>query len=392
MSSSNIEDRERIAKQIARTSDLIRRKYRELKTGKMEEEIALEKHFKPVTEPLKAIANNTLKNYDVHNNTDIGSGPLFTSNIKESDKTQSHLWLNLPKPSQIKKPRLSSLLDVNPMTSTPVSTSIRTVPTIKSSVRLSSLPDMNPMTSIPIKPVPATRSLANEDVFDSPKSLANEDVFESPKSSFSTSVRSRLQTSEGEETLRNHLGPLSQKYIAPVLRGDVEDGMDHVYGVYLDSDGPMLGNKRVDVGNADNIIIDGIRYSGTPGLYELIFKKIPDDNIYTEADERKYRDILLTTSAHKYKHDSYGKTLGNKGYKYNYVIKPLLKDKKVGKGVPSSMRLTSNKIDYVHWNDPNELVDRLRLLEASRQAGHNAHNNEMLSIIEELREAELIIN
>ena len=48
-----------------------------------------------------------------------------------------------------------------------------------------------------------------------------------------------------------------------------------------------------------------------------------------------------------------------------------------------------NKIDYVHWN-PNELMDRLRLLEASRQAGHNAH--EILSIIEELREAGLVIN
>ena len=55
------------------------------------------------------------------------------------------------------------------------------------------------------------------------------------------------------------------------------------------------------------------------------------------------------------------------------------------------MRLT-NKIDYVHWNDPNELVDRLRLLDASRRAGNNAHDNEILSIVEELREVGLIIN
>jgi len=37
----------------------------------------------------------------------------------------------------------------------------------------------------------------------------------------------------------------------------------------------MFGNKRFDV---DNIIIDGVRYVGTPGLYELIFKRIPDDS------------------------------------------------------------------------------------------------------------------
>ncbi|KYM95853.1 hypothetical protein ALC62_13504 [Cyphomyrmex costatus] len=55
------------------------------------------------------------------------------------------------------------------------------------------------------------------------------------------------------------------------------------------------------------------------------------------------------------------------------------------------MTLNDNKIDYVHWDNPNELVDRLQLLEASRQAGHNAHDNEIL-FIEELREAGLIIN
>ncbi|XP_011688856.1 PREDICTED: uncharacterized protein K02A2.6-like [Wasmannia auropunctata] len=48
------------------------------------------------------------------------------------------------------------------------------------------------------------------------------------------------------------------------------------------------------------------------------------------------------------------------------------------------MTLTDNEIDYVHWDDPNELVDRLRLLDASRRVRNNAHDNEILSIIEEL--------
>jgi len=46
----------------------------------------------------------------------------------------------------------------------------------------------------------------------------------------------------------------------------------------------------------------------------------------------------------------------------------------------------------LHWDDPNELVDHLRLLDASHRAGNNAHDNEILSIIEEFREAGLIIN
>jgi len=47
------------------------------------------------------------------------------------------------------------------------------------------------------------------------------------------------------------------------------------------------------------------------------------------------------------------------------------------------MTLNDNKIDYVHWDDSNELVNRLWLLESSLQADHNAHDNETLSIIEE---------
>jgi len=59
------------------------------------------------------------------------------------------------------------------------------------------------------------------------------------------------------------------------------------------------------------------------------------------------------------------------------------------------MILKDNAIDYVDWDDPNELMDRLPydgLLDASQRAGNNVHDNEMLSIIEELHEAGLIIN
>lgn len=41
----------------------------------------------------------------------------------------------------------------------------------------------------------------------------------------------------------------------------------------------------------------------------------------------------------------------------------------------------------MYWDDPNELVDRLRLLHASQQAGNNNVNNEIISIESELQEA-----
>ena len=52
------------------------------------------------------------------------------------------------------------------------------------------------------------------------------------------------------------------------------------------------------------------------------------------------------------------------------------------------MKVQRNNL--VYWDDPNELVDRLRLLLASKSAGNTGVSNEIISIFEELREAGLI--
>ena len=121
-----------------------------------------------------------------------------------------------------------------------------------------------------------------------------------------------MQTSEGREALQADLGPLGQKYIKAVLKGTRDkqkSDVDYVYGVYLHKDGLMFGNKRFDVDDADNIIIDGVRYVGTRGLYKLIFKRIPDDLLYMEDDMNKYKNMLLATNAHKHKHQSQSRLL-----------------------------------------------------------------------------------
>jgi len=65
------------------------------------------------------------------------------------------------------------------------------------------------------------------------KSLANKDVFETTDDSLAVSVQNQLQTLEGQktlrETLREHLGPLSRKYVGAILTGDRESDMDRVY-------------------------------------------------------------------------------------------------------------------------------------------------------------------
>ena len=54
------------------------------------------------------------------------------------------------------------------------------------------------------------------------------------------------------------------------------------------------------------------------------------------------------------------------------------------------MQLNKKPAEYKYVNDFNELVDRLRLLIASESAGDTGHNNEIISIIEELREGKII--
>lgn len=216
---------------------------------------------------------------------------------------------------------------------------------------------------------------------------------ETSEPSLEESLKQALEMRESRKKLPAQLGPLGRTYMGLLLGDDRDKAVDTAYGVYFDVNGTMIGDKKFDVDKDDTIIVDNVRYVGTPGLFELIFKNHPNDDVYNEDDLQKYGSILLATNAYRHGYRADGRIRGNKGHKYMNIVRPLVTGPKKGKGViPSTMRLTDNKIDYVHWDDPDELVDRLRLLDASRRAGNNAHDNEILSIVEELREAGFIIN
>jgi len=327
----------------------------------MEEDIALERHFKPIVEPLKQIVENT-----VGEKSDVESDEHETFFLGEEEEEE-------PKP---KRKRSNTLFDNSLiLTSTPVKSMLKRSKTVPSNLSETSK-------------ILQQRKLS----YEHSHAPSVEEIFEVADEPLVSSIQHSLQTSEGQEKLQTHYGPLGQKYLGVVLSGKKVVNIDNVYGVYFSSDGTMLGDKRINLDKNDDIIVDGKRYSGTPGLYELIFKKFPNETICTNADKQKYKNILLATNAHRRGHSTHNPIMGNKGHKYKSIIAPLLSGKRIGKGIPRTMTLNNNKIDYVHWDDPNELVDRLRLLEASRQAGHNAHDNEIMSIIEELCEAGLIIN
>jgi len=52
---TDVREREKIAREIEKTSESIHKKRRALKTGRIEEDIALDRHFKPVIKPLQIV-------------------------------------------------------------------------------------------------------------------------------------------------------------------------------------------------------------------------------------------------------------------------------------------------------------------------------------------------
>lgn len=185
---------------------------------------------------------------------------------------------------------------------------------------------------------------------------------------------------------------------------DTEGHFDHRYGVThdIELDKFSIGDSAINFDGPD-LKINGIRYKGTPGLYELLFKKNPLG--YTKKDEEEYMDIMKRTNALYTRYDPklpLMRATKDTKAKYERVIQPTMgrsrsgsaptiqTRSKTGRGYITLMKMTKNPFEYKYFDDYNEIIDRLRLLIASEAAGNNAHNNEIVSIIEELKEARII--
>ena len=286
-------------KDIIKTRNIIRKKYKALKSGRIESETLLEDAFKSITKPLKELVEKTESNR--HELKE--EAPYKSKAIKTPEKLEWDDYL------------------------------------------------------------PVTEETARK-FFDSPQG--------------STSLQQYFK--------HEKLDDLPAKYLK--IYATQKGKIDQTYGIYYDNDSYKwkVGNSDINIDNSD-IFIKNKSYKGSKGLYELLFMKNPNKNLYTADDLNNYKTILNDTSAHKRYYDPDGQINGSKSIKYKEIISKLMH--REGRGL--FKQLTKGWNEYVYWDDPNELVDRLRLLIASQQAGHNNHNNEIISIIEELKEADIIV-
>lgn len=205
---------------------------------------------------------------------------------------------------------------------------------------------------------------------------------------------------EEESTPAEEATNMSVEQYPQLARGYIEGlftkkkDYDETYGVRYDSitNKFYIGNMELHIGSNAEINIGTKTYGGNLGLYELLFKKEPNPKDYDQQDLQDYLDILKISSAHMRNYDPLSRINGTRSYKYTEIIKPLFKGKgKAHSGHGMNMVYNEKPIEYVYWDDVNELVDRLRLLNASKSAGNtDSHDNEILAIINELREAGVI--
>lgn len=182
------------------------------------------------------------------------------------------------------------------------------------------------------------------------------------------------------------LGPLSKEYLTGLITdtNGKESKYDQTFGVRASGlmNAWTIGNKVIEFDKDDYIHIGQKMFRGSRGLFELLFKKRPNEETFNAEHLKTYKEILVETSAHRQQYNPRAKIASSGGKKYTTIIKKLFEVR--GEGL---LPVTGNKIDYIHWEDPNELVERLALLFASQGAGNEGHKVEIASIEEELREA-----
>lgn len=344
---------------IIRAREAIKRKYNALRRGETEKSARLEKHFKPVAEPLKAILKMK----------DQGGPSTLLLPVKKEEP-----------------------------------------PPLKTEDKEEPEKDDDGRADIDGDDTDDDESSDGE-IFHDTAADINDDSGADAEEVVEGNIEAESSESPRDHALLDsyidtNFGPLYSSYFRQMITGG--DAFDHTHGVRLGEGGRwMLGNKPLRFDKNDNLIVGEHTFEPSPGLLELIFKRSPGP--HNADDVERYKRILELTNAHRQSHEA-GKPLrATSTPKYKEIIRPLYlrprrqAQKRTGKGlqglfgakrprtgegrfVPMETRRT-----FVYWDDPNELVERLALLAASRDAGHTGLEREILSIEEELREGGYIL-
>ena len=192
-----------------------------------------------------------------------------------------------------------------------------------------------------------------------------------------------------------NLGPLA---VNALLQAFTKKNIDLAFGLYAQEGKFKIGNKEVNIEDND-INVDDIIFEGTPGFWELITSKNPEN--YTGEDLDKYRQLLLLTNTiYRDNNPDNNNPKSSKSSKWKNIIKPIWEQIKKQKEEeeeyeePALIPFTPTKgtglkrsraRPKILPSDPNALIDRFDLLFSSKKAGHTGVRNEIVSILDKLK-------
>lgn len=328
--------------QIAKSREIIRRKHRLLKSGIEDAEQNVNEVLKPIITPLNALANIPKTEW--------------ISEVKKRKIDFKHSTpMNIQQRSKIEK-------------------------------------EMSPMSQKSFYESASSKNFRNDYNEKSPYASEDEDdqyeELENKTNIIKNFSKNKSIISEDESNIQEN-NNLSYYF---KLLNDKSRHIDRTLGVrkFVNGDN-MIGNKLITF-DSNSFKVDNDKYPLSEGLLELIFKKQPNDAKITNQDVKLYKEIIEKTNAAKKNYKANGAIRRDVTYnnKKKYIENKF--NKSGGSILPKFMKVNNGKTfhEYTYWNDPNELVDRLRLLLAERSAGNQNHDNEIQSIIEELREERII--
>ena len=198
---------------------------------------------------------------------------------------------------------------------------------------------------------------------------------------------------EMTEEEKLNLGPIATNALKKFLR---KDDADKIYGL-RDKNGKFyIGNKLAVIDNND-LIVGKYEYKGTPGLWELITSKNPDESKYEVEDLENYAKLLLRSNALRRNYDPDNKRpLSSSGNKWKNILSTIWKNKHLFKvedketdedEEPDEDEPTpgTSGTGLILPSNPNALIDRFDLLFSSQKAGHTGVRNEIVAILDELK-------
>ena len=242
-----------------------------------------------------------------------------------------------------------------------------------------------------------------------------------------TSPRGLLQTPIATETDQTPLAIEDIKYGKTLRLGKLADRYlkipsiqyDHAYGI-KPIEGSMnfrLGRKDVEI-EGNDFIIDEEKYKGTEGVWKLLTLKNPGNPSFEDLET--YRKIMTKTKAFLFEDQDRVKC--NRGNKYKTIIKQIADEWKESAThsspyeTPNTRRIARSRANSFSGSpntinpsglgvaklggvnpriptpviflpsDPNELVDRHRVLFGAYQAGNTGVFNELQAINDKLLE------